>query len=97
MSDISLNSDKTDCEDKLQRHKIIITPIDKTGVYEILGEYFSECQNQNSEEFHHSLYYGALFGDLNNLKTLKTVKNHYMRRRVCMKFFKIFEKLVRIY
>lgn len=98
MSDISLNSDKTDCEEKFSRHKIVINPLDKNGVYEILSDYFSEINYNNSDEFYNYLSSSNTF--LNNFEQAKTapvIKNHYMRKSVCMKFYKIFEKLVRYY
>jgi hypothetical protein len=97
MSDISLNSDKTDCEDKLSKQKTLISPIDKNGFYEIISEYFGESKLKNIEDFFTDFFSGSLFGDLETVKTLKTVKNHYMRKRVCMKFYKVFSKLVSHY
>jgi hypothetical protein len=94
MSDISLNSDKTDCDDKVLKQKLVISPIDKNGFYEIISDFFESSKIQNSDDFFYSFFSGSLFGDLENTKTLQTVKNHYMRKRVCMKFYKIFSKLV---
>jgi hypothetical protein len=94
LSEISLNSDKTDCEDKyLHKQKFIISPLAKSDVYNILCEYFIEVKTE--EEFTENFYNGCLFSYLDKNKNLKPVKNHYMRRRVCMKLFKVFERLVR--
>lgn len=94
LSEISLNSDKTDCEDKyLHKQKFIISPFAKSDVFGLLGEYFIEFNNE--EEFLDNFSNGCLFSCLDKNKNLKPVKNHYMRRRVCIKLFKVFERLVR--
>jgi hypothetical protein len=93
LSEISLNSDKTDCEDKyLHKQKFIISPLNRSDVFCILCEYFIEVKNE--EEFLENFSNGELFSSLDKNKILKPVKNHYMRRRVCMKLFKVFERLV---
>jgi hypothetical protein len=96
LSEISLNSDKTDCEDIkcMQRQKISISPLGRSEIYSILSEYFLDIKTE--DDFNENLSNGELFCFLDKNKNSKPVKNHYMRRRVCVKLFKVFERLVKI-
>ena len=97
LSEISLNSDKTDCEDCkcLHKQRINITPLDKSDVYAILNDYFTEFNFKDENEFNRNFTNGEIFICKDSIKVLKPIKNHYMRRRVCMKLFKVFDKLVK--
>lgn len=94
--EISLDSHKTDCEDTKSsyKYKIQITPLDRICLFHILKDYFVEYKMQNESDFFFKLFNGELFNY--HEKTTKIVKNHYMRKRVCYKIYKVFEKLVRI-
>jgi hypothetical protein len=96
--EISIDSHRTDCEESKSnyRYKIRITPLDRISLISILKDYFVDCKIQNESEFIYKLFKGEFFNCLNEEKTMKPVKNHYIRRRVCYKLYKVFEKLVRI-
>lgn len=96
--EISLDSNKTDCEEtkSYNRNKIHITPIDRSSLVAILKDYFEDSKTQNESEFCVKLFIGEYFNSQNEEKTTKLVKNHYMRRRVCYKLFIVFQKLVRV-
>lgn len=94
--EISLDSNRTDCEESKSqnRNKIHITPIDRSSLVLILHDYFEEINTQSESEFCLKLFMGEYFYVQNEEKTIKLVKNHYMRRRVCYKLFIVFQKLV---
>jgi hypothetical protein len=92
--EISLDSHKTDCEDTKSNYKfkVHITPLERFRLFQILKDYFVDYDLQNESEFFCKLFNGEFFNCQE--KTTKLVKNHYMRRRVCYKLYKVFEKLV---
>jgi hypothetical protein len=96
-SEVSLNSDKTDCEDNKQCNKsrIRITPLERKTIFTILNEYFQpDFSFQNETDFTENIINGLT--NLNSsLNKTKPVKFHYMRRRVCCKLFTVFEKLLK--
>jgi hypothetical protein len=105
ISEISLDSHKTDCEDSKShtKPKMVIIPLENKNLMKILYEYFTmevNCSEdllkdpENENEFLENLSKGKFFKCLNNEKILTPVKYHYMRRRVCYKLFKVFEKIV---
>lgn len=94
LSEMSINTDKTDCEDMkiYQKQRIAIFPLEKKHIYSILKNYFEEFNCNDEDEFYDGLFCGKLF----NLEKSRqcSIKCHYMRRRVCYKLFKVFNKLV---
>jgi len=94
--EISLDSHRTDCEESKSnyKYKISITPLDRMSLTSILRDYFVEFKFQNDSEFIKNLFNGEYFNCLNEQKITRPIKNHYIRRRVCYKLYKVFEKLV---
>ena len=91
-----MDSHRTDCEESKSNYKfkISITPLDRVGLISILKDYFVEFKFQNESEFIYKLFKGENFNCLNEQKVTRPIKNHYLRRRVCYKLYKVFEKLV---
>lgn len=93
LSDASINSYKTDCEETVKKAKIRIHPLDKTQIYSILSNYFATKNCVSEENLEELLRKGLAVVHSHKDRNLH-IKFKYMRKRVCCKIYAVFEKIV---
>jgi hypothetical protein len=105
MSEISVNSDKTDCDEMkiIKKSKITIVPLQMEHLHIILSKIFSEEEDlkendRNYNEYSNNAGFFDKMIEIVNFQLINKinppVRYHYMRRRVCYKLYKVFIILV---